>query len=82
MYDSFFYAKFEQNPMGDDKVIKATLTTFGNPDKVGDIIEAGALDKFIREVDDFPIMFQHSLSDVIGKWKNLRVEGNKFKADG
>ena len=51
------------------KNIEATVTTFGNKDVVNDVIEKGALDKFLKKFDkSLPMLLNHDTSLIIGKW--------------
>ena len=63
----------------EEGVIKAYVTTFGNEDLVGDIIEKGALDEFIKDFNSqkspsIPMLWEHKRDDIIGQW-------TKFEAD-
>ena len=81
--ENYFYMKFDegQDPVK-EKVIHASLTKYEVHDQVGDIIKKGAADRFMRETKEIPMFFQHNMMEVIGKWKNLRDEGDEMKADG
>jgi hypothetical protein len=58
------------------------LAVFGNIDEGGDIIEAGAFKKTLKEQKEFPLLWQHNSGEPLGKIvkayedeKGLMVEG-------
>ena len=69
----------------EENMIKAVLTTFGDKDTVGDIMEPNCLDNFIHkfnagETDVVRMLFNHNRNDILGKWvkfekKNDRIIG-------
>jgi uncharacterized protein len=69
-----------------DGEIVAYLTTFENPDKVGDVIKAGALDEFISKFDPetqkLPMLYNHETSKIIGEWKQLEIDEVGLKGTG
>lgn len=66
--------------------VVAYLTTFKNEDLVGDIIEVGALDDFVKdfdpEVEKLPMLFNHDSSSIIGEWKTLEIDAYGVKGTG
>ena len=62
--------------------LEAILTTFGVRDSYNDIIMPGALDDFMKESEDAPMLWSHNRGEIIGQWSNFRVEGDDFLADG
>ena len=67
----------------EDNMIKAVLTTFGNKDKVGDIMEPNCLDKFITkfdagETDVIRMLFNHNRNDILGKWTKFEKKNNRI----
>lgn len=69
-----------------DGEVVAYLTTFKNEDSVGDIIETGALDDFIKsfdpEVQKLPMLYNHNVSSIVGEWKTLEVDAIGVKGTG
>ena len=67
-----------------DNELRATLTTFGNKDSYGDIIDPGALDTWMKDNagKDLPMLFGHDTKEIIGKWNGLEKMVRKFKAKG
>ncbi|MDL2212124.1 HK97 family phage prohead protease [Erysipelotrichaceae bacterium OttesenSCG-928-M19] len=69
----------------DEYKFKGYLSTYGNEDRVGDIIEKGAFDKSINERKIVPMLFNHNRDIVIGKMtltsddKGLYVEAELSK---
>lgn len=62
-------------------IVKAVPTSFGNADKIGDIIMPGALDNFIKEYNEMPGYYQHDKTEYVGEWSNFSVEGKKFRSE-
>lgn len=77
-----WFFKFAGDPMDGERIIRASLTSFGNADDEGDIIMTGAADTFLKQNKTLVMHWQHITRDVIGEWRNMRVEGNELKADG
>ncbi|MFN3895697.1 MAG: HK97 family phage prohead protease [Acinetobacter sp.] len=69
-----------------DGEVVAYLTTFKNADQVGDIIETGALDKFVQAFDPetkkLPMLFNHNSSSIVGEWKTLEIDDYGVKGTG
>lgn len=69
-----------------DGEIVAYLTTFNNPDSVGDIIAPGALDEFVKSFDPdvtkLPMLYEHDTKSVIGEWKTLEIDEVGVKGTG
>ena len=66
----------------EDNMIKAVVTTFGNVDKVGDVMEHGCLDNFIRKFDAgeagvVRMLFNHNRSDILGKWTKFEKKDDR-----
>ena len=81
--NKYVFHKFTSSDYNEEKgIILATLTSFNNQDRVGDVVKFGALDNFMKEYDTIPMYYQHSNTDYIGEWKDFRIEGDKFKATG
>lgn len=63
------------------------LSTFGNTDRDGDVIEAKAFDAWVKEHPVVPMLFNHDRNKVMGKLslsvddKGLRVVGEFNEAD-
>lgn len=62
--------------------IDAVLTSYNNVDTWGDVILPGALDKFMKETTQIPMLWSHSSADPIGTWANFREDGDLFRAKG
>jgi HK97 family phage prohead protease len=66
--------------------IVAYLSTFGNKDRVGDIVEKGAFDEFVSNFDpsstNLPMLFNHNNSNICGKWNKLEIDDYGLKGYG
>ena len=66
--------------------LTAYVTTFGNTDKVGDIIAPGALDKFLKEFEEtkqrLPMLWQHDKNELIGEWTAFEINSRGVKGTG
>ena len=57
------------------------LSTYGNADRVGDVIDKGAFDNSIQKKSTVPMLFNHDRNSVIGKMelssddKGLKIKG-------
>ena len=68
----------------DEGNIKGYVTTFGNTDLIGDVIEDKALDEFIEQYNKsgvtgnygkaLPMLWNHSLDEPIGAWKSFEKD--------
>lgn len=66
---------------GDQPDFQGYLSTYGNSDRVGDIIEKGAFDKSIARDSTTTLLYQHDRSNVIGVLNlSLDDKGVFFKA--
>lgn len=69
-----------------DGKITAYLTTFGNEDRVGDIVVKGALDEYVQgfdpEINKLPMLMNHDMSQIIGEWTELAIDDYGLKAVG
>lgn len=59
--------------------IKAYVTTFGNEDLVGDIMDTKALDGFVErfnkaENSSLPMLWEHNRQEIIGEWKSFEID--------
>lgn len=83
--NKYTFYKFEEYD-AEEGIIKGTLTSFGNEDRVGDIMLPGSLDKFVEEKNSqngsIPMYYQHFKNDFLGVWKDFKVVGDKLKAVG
>ena len=76
---------FQKSDDTDAPMLRASLTSFGGDgDVVGDIIEPGALDDWMKSNGgrDLPMLREHNTNNLIGAWSNLAIEGDKMFADG
>ena len=63
--------------------ISAIVTSFKNADTVGDIIEPGALDNYIKNfTGGLPMLYQHDKNEIIGMWSKFTVDGDNVIGDG
>src|SRR5262245_46936622 len=62
----FKQTKFEIKALDESGVFEGYASTFGNEDLGGDVIAAGAFKKTIVEKKDVPILWGHSIRDIIG----------------
>ena len=51
-------------------------------DSDGDIIMAGAFDGAIAEIERLDMRFMHNRLEIVGAWRNLRLDDTLFRADG
>ena len=63
---------------GEPAIVEGYITTYGNEDVVGDVIQQGALDDFIADFNAGEVMlrmlFQHDRAAIIGQWTELRSD--------
>ena len=72
---------------GDEGAITAYVTTFGNTDKVGDIVAPGALDEFVNRFKNtpnaqLPMLWQHNQDEMIGVWNKFDINSRGVKGTG
>lgn len=69
-----------------DGEVVAYLTSFKNEDLVGDIINPGALDRFVASFDPqakkLPMLLNHDRSAIIGEWNALEIDDFGVKGKG
>ena len=73
--------------VGDGNTVTALVTTFGNKDSVGDVIEKGALDKYVKAFNSgkagvLRMLKGHNRQDIIGKWNKLEITDKGVIATG
>lgn len=80
----------EVKEFSENGILTGFLSTFGNIDKVSDIVEPGAFKKSLREKKVFPLAWHHDLSTpdlVVGTWtgeeeeKGLNINAEFFGDD-
>jgi HK97 family phage prohead protease len=79
--------EFEIKDLTDDGRFSGYLSTFGNVDEGGDIVEPGAFKKTLREKKSFPLLWQHqgTLDGIVGTFSGredqtgLHVDGEFMK---
>ena len=81
MSTDFILHKFD----GDVGSIEAMVTTYRNTDVVKDVMAPGVLDKYISQFNKtednrLPMLFQHSLTNIIGEW--TKFEGTEDGVKG
>lgn len=68
---------FKSAEVSDDGEVVAMLTTWENPDVVGDIMSKGCLDEFVQnfnpETKKLPMFFNHNPNQIIGEWKAVEL---------
>lgn len=67
--------------------IEAVATSFGNIDKDGDVVLAGALDDYIKEfnageADPLRMLLMHQRGVIVGEWKHVEIVGSKVVVKG
>lgn len=74
--DQTFNCKFEMKDIkenGDIGIVEGLASTFGNTDRVGDVIVEGAFSESIQDIKGskghIPMLFQHDSRKVIGKFR-------------
>ena len=60
--------------------IKATITSFNNEDSYGDVMKEGCCDDFIKDTKEIPALWSHSRAEIVGRWKNFEVVGDRLEA--
>ncbi len=76
----------------EEGILKATITTFGNTDKVGDIMDDKCLDKFMDDFKTDPdknrvrLLFNHNRDVILGKFTKFEktatgIEGTAKLSD-
>jgi HK97 family phage prohead protease len=68
---------FEVKEFGNDNeyyTFEGYASTFGNTDLDGDIIDAGAFDKFLATNKQIPILWSHEMNMPIGKSTQLTID--------
>ena len=57
--------------------IEAVVTSYGNYDKVNDVIKRGALSDFMKNFDGMlPMLWQHDKNEIIGQWDAFYEKGD------
>jgi len=59
--------------------IKAYVTTFGNADLVGDVMDKSAADNFVKNFNDqenasLPMLWEHKRDEIIGNWTKFEID--------
>ena len=69
---------------GEEGIIEAYITSFGNTDKVGDVMDPAAFDKTVEDLQgkQLPMLLQHSQVDIVGSWTKFAVNARGVKATG
>ena len=60
----------------------AKLTTFENKDMVNDVIKAGALDEWLKNATEIPMLYGHDSKEYIGKWTDFEIKDGALYATG
>ena len=73
----------EDNDVG---IVQAYITTFGNADAVGDVMDAKSLDKWLSKFkegeDKLVMLYGHDTMSVIGEWKKFEKTEKGVIAEG
>lgn len=83
--DAFFQEFAKQFTVdGDDYEgeIDAILTEFDQRDLDNDEIKSGALDDWLKENDELPMLWSHLRHEPIGVWSDFRIDGKFLRAKG
>ena len=75
------------NNVEEINTIKAIITTFDNKDKVGDIMQKGCLDNFIRKFNNnetgvVKMLFNHDRNQILGQWTKFEIQDNNVVGYG
>ena len=63
--------------------LSAVVTSFKNYDNVNDVIEPGALDKYLKQFDGpLQMLWQHDKNEIIGEWTKFEIRGDKVIGTG
>ena len=62
--------------------IEAILSTVGDLDKDCDKMMKGCFDDFLDKTDTIPMLWVHNSADIIGIWKDIKLEGDQLIATG
>jgi len=59
--------------------IKAYVTTFGNADLVGDVMDKSSADNFVKNFNDqenasLPMLWEHKRDEIIGNWTKFEID--------
>ncbi len=81
--DGFEMSKFD----GEAGQIVAYISTFGNIDKVGDVMAPEAFDKFVNDFEKvqgnkLPMLLQHSNTKIVGEWSKFEINSRGIKGFG
>ena len=53
--------------------VSGYLSTYGE-DSVGDVLEQGCYDTWLKNVKDIPMLWSHDRGEVIGKWTEFKLD--------
>ena len=72
---------------GEKGIVEAYVSTFGNADKVGDVMASTAFDKFVEDFEKvrdnkLPMLLQHSQSNIVGEWNKFVIDSKGIKGFG
>ena len=78
--------KDEEKQGENTATVSGYITTYGNVDVVGDVIQQGALDNYIERFNNegllLRMLFQHQRESIIGRWTELRSDDYGVYATG
>ena len=69
---------------GEGGEITAYISSFGNSDKVGDVMDPQAFDKTVEALQgkQLPMPFQHDMTKIAGSWTKFEINSRGVKATG
>lgn len=74
--------QFEVKADGENRTISGRGSVFGNVDRGGDVVQAGAFSESIASGRKVAMLFQHDSSEVIGKWTTIRQDADGLYVEG
>lgn len=67
-------------------VVTGYISTFGNTDLVGDVVEKGAYERTLKEWRErpwpMPLLLNHNQDQLVGKWVELREDSRGLFGEG
>ena len=76
------FIRFVKNDDDDNGVIDGVLTELEKADSYGDVIREGALDEWLDETKSIPMLWAHSLSEIMGEWTDFELKEFELCAKG
>lgn len=76
------YIRFDVKAEGEARTISGRGSVFGNVDRGGDIVAAGAFSESIASGRKVAMLWQHDAREVIGVWTSLKQDGEGLLVEG